>query len=357
MPETSSTYPDQYFMPAEWAPQEAVWLSWPCNKASCPSTYESLQEKFGEIAAHISSHQKVRINAPAAEHHAIRLHIMDNEGDLGEVEIYDHPTNDVWCRDHGPIFVKHRETGEVALTDWQFNSWGGKFPPFDLDNQIPEKVAEALKMKRFVSNMILEGGSIDVNGQGVLLTTEAVLLNKNRNPEWTKKQIETEIKKMLGVSSIFWLKNGIEGDDTDGHIDDITRFVRKDTVLTMVETQSSDPNYKVLQENRERLQDLRTTDGSRVEIIELEMPNAITPKKGWRLDRLPGSYANFLIINGAVLVPTFRQSKKDKKALGVLGELFTGREIIGVESSKLVMEGGALHCISQQQPKAGIPAK
>ncbi len=346
-----SPHPENYFMPAEWAPQEATWLSWPTNKASCPETYEHLQEKFGEIAGWISQHQKVRINAPAATHHAIRLLVMDEEGDLSQLELFDNPTNDVWCRDHGPIFLKHNETGEVVLTDWKFNAWGDKFPPYDLDNQIPERIADALKMKRFVSDMILEGGSIDVNGKGVLITTEAVLLNKNRNPEWSKKQIEDELKKMLGVTSIFWLKNGIAGDDTDGHIDDITRFVRKDAVLTMVEASSSDANYKTLNENKERLQDLRTTDGERVDIIELEMPTPLTPKKDWRLDRLPASYANFVVLNGAVLVPTFRQKKKDQKALGVIGELFPAREIIPIECSKLVFEGGALHCISQQQPK------
>lgn len=345
--------PANYFTPAEWAPQEAVWLSWPCNKESCPATFEALQEKFGEIAAWISQHEKVRINAPATEHHAIRLLVMEEEGDLSQIDLYDHPTNDVWCRDHGPIFVKNRDDGKLAVTDWKFNAWGGKFPPFDLDNQIPARVAEVLGLPRFQSEMILEGGSIETNGNGILLTTEAVLLNKNRNPDWSKAQIEAELKKMLGVSTIFWLKSGIEGDDTDGHIDDITRFVREDAVLTMVEAQSSDANAKVLAENKERLQDLRTASGERVDIIELEMPTPLTPKKDWRLDRLPASYANFLVINGAVLVPTFRQKKKDQKALGVIGECFPGREIIGVECSKLVMEGGALHCISQQQPKAG----
>ncbi len=353
MPNTSPTSSNVH-VPAEWQPQEAVWLSWPCNKASAPQTFEALQEKFGEIAAHISMHQKVRINAPEQEHHSIRLHILDYEGDLGEVELFNHPTNDVWCRDHGPIFVKDNTSGAVSLTDWGFNAWGGKFPPFDLDNQIPAKVAEALKMPRVASDMILEGGSIEGNGHGVVITTEAVLLNKNRNPEWTKKQIEEEIKKNLGFKTIFWLKSGIEGDDTDGHVDDITRFVKKDTVLTMVEAQSTDANYKTLQENKEKLQDLRTVDGSKVEIIDLDMPTPLTPKKNWRLDRLPASYANFLVINGAVLVPIFRQTKKDKNALGVIGELFPGREVIGIESSKLVFEGGALHCISQQQPKAGL---
>ena len=343
--------PDKHFMPAEWSPQEAVWLSWPSNQESCPATFEHLQEKFGEIAGWISQHEKVRINAPAAMHHAIRLLVMDEEGDLSQLELFDHPTNDVWCRDHGPIFVKHRDTGDVAITDWKYNAWGGKFPPFDLDDAIPGRVAEALKLPRFQSEMILEGGAIETNGNGLLLTTEAVLLNKNRNPEMSKKQIEDELKAMLGVSTVFWLKNGIEGDDTDGHIDDITRFVREDAVITMVEPASNDANAKTLSENKERLQDLRTLSGERVDIIEIEMPTALVPKKDWRLDRLPASYANFLVINGAVLVPTFRQKKKDQNALGIIGECFPGREIIGVECSKLVMEGGALHCISQQQPK------
>lgn len=348
----SKASPSPHYMPAEWSPQEAVWLSWPCNPDSAPRTHEVLQDKFGEIAADISRFEKVRINAPAIAHHSIRLHIADHEGDLSMVELFDHPTNDVWCRDHGPIFVKDRATGALTITDWGFNAWGGKFPPFDLDNQIPARVAEAFKLPRVASDMILEGGSIEGNGAGVLITTEAVLLNKNRNPDWSKKQIEDEIKKNLGISSIFWLGSGIEGDDTDGHIDDITRFIREDAVLTVVEKRDSDPNYKILEENRERLQDLRTGDGSRVEVLTIEMPEPLRPKKNWRLDRLPASYANFLIINGAVLVPIFGQKRNDNKALGIIRDCFPGREVIGILASDLVFEGGAIHCISQQQPTA-----
>lgn len=337
-------------MPAEWSPQGAVWLSWPCNRDSAPETHEVLQAKFGEIAAAISRFETVRINAEGAWHKRIRQSIEAQRGDMVRVELFDHPTNDVWCRDHGPIFVKHRETGALALTDWQFNAWGGKFPPWDLDNQIPERIASALDLPRFASTMILEGGSIEVNGEGVLLTTEAVLLNKNRNPDWSRKDIETEIKRLLSVTSIFWLGSGIEGDDTDGHIDDITRFIREDVVLTMVEKRDSDPNYRVLEQNRERLADLRTSTGGRVEVLTLEMPEPLVPRGGWRLDRLPASYANFLIINDAVLVPVFGQGKRDTHALGFIGECLPGREIIGIEASDLVFEGGAIHCISQQQP-------
>jgi agmatine deiminase len=344
-----------YFMPAEWSPQEAVWLSWPCNKESAPETHQVLQAKFGEIAAAISQFEKVRINAAGDWHKRIRQSIADQEADMANVELFEHPTNDVWCRDHGPIFVKHADTGDLAVTDWKFNAWGGKFPPWNLDNEVPERVANVLTLPRFASDMILEGGSIEVNGAGVLLTTEAVLLNKNRNPDWSKQDIEAEIKKLLGVGSIFWLRSGIEGDDTDGHIDDITRFIQEDVVLTMVEKRENDPNHRVLQENKERLQDLRTTGGSRVEILTLPMPAPLTPSGGWRLERLPASYANFLILNEAVLVPIFNQKKRDLNALGFIGECFPGREIVGIESSDLVFEGGALHCISQQQPKAGKP--
>ena len=339
-----------YFMPAEWSPQEAVWLSWPCNRDSAPETHEVLQAKFGEIAAAISRFEMVRINAEGAWHKRIRQSIEAQRGDMTRVELFDHPTNDVWCRDHGPIFVKHHETGALALTDWQFNAWGGKFPPWDLDNKVPERIATQFDLPRFASPMILEGGSIEVNGEGVLLTTEAVLLNKNRNPDWSRKNIEAEIKRLLGVTSIFWLGSGIEGDDTDGHIDDITRFVREDVVLTMVEKRETDPNYRVLEQNRERLTDLRTTRGGRVEVLTLEMPEPLVPRGGWRLDRLPASYANFLILNGAVLVPIFSQGKRDTHAMGFLGECFPGREVIGIEASDLVFEGGAIHCISQQQP-------
>ncbi|HEY2573163.1 MAG TPA: agmatine deiminase family protein [Verrucomicrobiaceae bacterium] len=341
-------------MPAEWSPQEAVWLSWPCNRGSAPETHEVLQAKFGEIAAIISHFESVRINAEGSWHKRIQQIIAAQGGDLRRVELFDHPTNDVWCRDHGPIFVKQRESGALALTDWQFNAWGGKFPPWDLDNQIPQRIGDALDLPRFESRMILEGGSIEVNGAGLLLTTEAVLLNENRNRDWSRHDVEAEIKRMLGMQTIFWLGRGIEGDDTDGHIDDITRFIREDVILTMVEKRQDDPNYHALEENREKLTDLRTTKGGRIEVLTMEMPEPLRPRGEWRLDRLPASYANFLIINGAVLVPVFDQGQRDDHALGFIGECFPGRRVIGIEAGELVFEGGAIHCISQQQPRAGL---
>jgi len=346
----SKPLPQNYRLPAEFETQEAIWLSWPSNKESCPKTFHRLQDKFGEIAALISRYERVRINAPMLSHMNIRLSIADNEGDLSQVDLYEHPTNDVWCRDHGPIFIKHNETGKVAITDWQFNAWGGKFPPFDLDNGIPEKAAAVLKMERFTSDLILEGGAIETNGKGILLTTENVLLNKNRNPDWSKADVEKELKTMLGVSEIVWFKKGIEGDDTDGHVDDIVRFIRDDALICMVEPKETDPNFRTLKEIRERLDDLRAPDGGKMEIIEVEMPLGIEVKD-WRLSRLPASYANFLIVNNAVLVPIFGQKKRDAQAEDKIAECFPGREIISISAKDLVMEGGALHCIAMHEPK------
>ncbi|HYF37851.1 MAG TPA: agmatine deiminase family protein [Prosthecobacter sp.] len=347
----SKGYPQNYRLPAEFEPQEAIWLSWPSNKESCPKTFHKLQDKFGEIASTASRYERVRINAPLLSHMNIRLSIADNEGDLSQVDIYEHNTNDVWCRDHGPIFIKSNDTGKVAITDWKFDAWGGKFP-HDLDNTIPEKAANVLKMDRFVSDMVLEGGAIETNGKGLLLTTEAVLLNPNRNggKARNKADVEKELKAMLGVNQIVWFKKGIEGDDTDGHIDELVRFIREDAVICMTETKETDPNFKVLKQIREQLDDVRTAEGGKLEIIEIEMPNSIEVKD-WRLSRLPASYANFLILNNAVLIPMFGQKKKDAIAEDKIAECFPGREIISVACKDLLMEGGALHCIAMHQPK------
>lgn len=347
----SKGYPKNYRLPAEFETQEAIWLSWPSNKESCPKTFHKLQDKFGEIASTISRYERVRINAPMLSHMNIRLSIADNEGDLSQVDIYENVTNDVWCRDHGPIFIKHNETGQVAITDWKFNAWGGKFP-YELDDTIPEKAAAALKMERFTSDFVLEGGAIETNGKGLLFTTENVLLNPNRNGGKARKkdEVEKELKAMFGVTDIVWFKNGIEGDDTDGHVDDVVRFIREDAVICMVESKESDPNFKVLKAIREQLDDVRLPDGSKLEIIEIEMPNAIEVKD-WRLSRLPASYANFMILNNAIMVPIFGQKKKDQIAEDKIAECFPGRELITVTCKDLVMEGGGLHCIAMHQPK------
>lgn len=338
-------------MPPEWSPQEAVWLSWPVpNPAHWGGQkFDLIGEKFAEFASAITRFETVRINAPGAQHATITALLNKARAVPERVELFDHPHNDVWCRDHGPIFVKHRENGTVAVTDWGFNAWGGKFPPWDLDDAIPGRIAETLGMERFVGGMILEGGAIEVNGLGQLLTTEAVLLNPNRNPHLDRQQIEAKLREGLGVTEILWLARGIEGDDTDGHIDDLVRFVDAETLVACVEPNPKSPNHAVLEENFSRLRNFLTPGGRTFELVPMPLPEACEVP-GWRLPVLPASYVNFLIVNDGVLAPTFRQSRNDDRALGLLRELFPGREVRGIDCLDLVEEGGTLHCLSQQQP-------
>lgn len=340
-----------FSMPPEWSPQEAVWLSWPVDDPRHwgGAKRDLMHDKFAEIAAAASRHETVRINAPGASHATILAACNRAKAVPERVELFDHPHNDVWCRDHGPIFVKHHDSGETAVTDWGFNAWGGKFPPWDLDDAIPARIAEALGKRIFKGGMILEGGAIEVNGAGQLLTTEAVLLNPNRNPTLDRARIEQRLRDGLGVSDILWLERGIEGDDTDGHIDDLARFVDDHTVLACVENDPCSPNRRVLEGNLARLRDFSGPHGRPFEVITLALPEACEVP-GWRLPVLPASYVNFLIVNGGVLVPTFRQPRNDDRALGLLRELFPGREVTGIDCLDLVEEGGTLHCISQQQP-------
>lgn len=334
-------------MPAEWQPQEAVWFSWPHNLKTWPGYFRPIPAKFAEIVAHISRFEEVRINAAHALHQRAWSLIKKARADLTKVTLFDHPTNDAWCRDHGPIFVKNDKTGEVAVTDWEHNAWGGKYPPYDLDNTIPPKIAAALGLRRFEKKMIMEGGSLEVNGAGLLLTTESCLLNRNRNPAMSKAEIEQALRDFLGVHTIHWLGDGIIGDDTDGHIDDMTRFFSADGIVTVLESNKRDKNYPILLENLERLHALRTPAGKKFKVVALPMP-----KPCWcDGQQMPASYANFLVINGAVLMPAFRQPKRDAAAAEVLAACFPGREIILIDCLELVWGLGTLHCISQQQPK------
>jgi len=340
-----------FAMPAEWMTQEAVWLSWPVEDERhwAGKKRDLMGRKFAEIAAAISHFEPVRINAPQPRHAAIRALCEAAKVNVRHLECFDHPNNDVWCRDHGPIFVKHHETGEVAVVDWGFNAWGGKFPPWDLDDAIPRRVAESLGMRRFHGGMILEGGAIEINSVGQLLTTEAVLLNTNRNPQLSRTEIEQLLRDGLGVQEILWLKSGIEGDDTDGHIDDLVRFVSDAAMLACVEKDTASPNHKVLQDNLARLHEFRKTSGGPFDVIAMHMPEACEVP-GWRLPVLPASYVNYLLVNHGVIVPQFRQKKNDERALAIIKEIFPDREVVGIDCLDLVEEGGTLHCISQQQP-------
>lgn len=338
-----------FAMPPEWALQEAVWLSWPVDDPRHwgGAKLQRIEEKFAEIAAAITRFEPVRINASARQHERIRTVCQHSAALPERVELFDHPHDDVWCRDHGPLFVKHRETGEVAVTDWEFNAWGGKFPPWDSDNRIPERIASSLAMRRFAPGIVLEGGAIELNGCGQLLTTEAVLLHPNRNPSLDRKRIETILKDFLGASEILWLEKGIAGDDTDGHIDDLARFAGDEIIIAA--SSSTSPDREVLAANRRRLNGFLTARGRPFEIVEIPLPEPCEVP-GWRLPVLPASYVNFLLVNGGLLAPTFRQKSNDDRALGTLRELFPDREVVGIDCLELVEEGGSLHCISQQQP-------
>lgn len=332
--------------PAEWERQEAVWISWPHRDDLWQGGLDELLEDYVRLSAAIAEQAEVRINAAAALHDTISRRLK--RSGVHRFRLYDHPTNDVWCRDHGGIFVRRRDGG-MQIANWQFNAWGGKFAPWNLDNAIPEAMADSLQLPQLRSELFLEGGAIEGNGEGLLITTEAVLLNPNRNPHSSKADVEAELHRMMGTTHVFWLGKGIEGDDTDGHIDDMVRFVQPEAVVSIVEPNPHSPHYRNLAENNERLQDLRTPSGHKVEIIPLPMPEPLVVRD-WRLEQLPASYANFLICNGAVIVPIFSQPKEDDRALGILRECFPGRQVCGIDARRLVIEGGAIHCITQQQP-------
>ena len=333
-------------MPAEWEPQAAIWLSWPHNLATWPGQFRPIPGVFAGIVSQISRFEEVRINCATKLQPRARRLCAQAGADMARIVFHDNPTNDAWCRDHGPIFVKQTRTGEVAVTDWVYNAWGGKYPPYDLDNKIPPSIARKLKLRRFENDMVLEGGSIEVNGRGLLLTSEQCLLNRNRNPHLSRTEIESNLKDYLGVRKVLWVGEGIAGDDTDGHIDDMTRFFKPDGIVTVVESSPRDPNHRPLVENLERLKSFRTPTDRKFDIVTLPMPKPF----GFRGQRVPASYANFLIINGAVLVPQFRQGMRDAEACAILGHCFPGRAVIPIDCYHLVWGLGTLHCISQQQP-------
>lgn len=348
----SSETPDQlgFRLPAEWEPHAATWLAWPHNLDTWPDQFTAIPPLYCTMVAALHTHEDVHIcvnDAAAAEQ---VLGLLEQAGiDGGRVRFFLIPTNDAWARDHGPIFITRERLGqtEIALVDWIFNTWGGKYPPWDADDAVPQHVAAALSMPRFVPGIVLEGGSIDVNGCGTLLTTESCLLNPNRNPSLTRRDIEHRLKSYLGVRHIGWLGEGIVGDDTDGHIDDVARFVGPTTVVCAVEEDPTDVNYLPLQENFARLQGMHDQDGRRLTIVPLPLPGPVYAGQ----ERLPASYANFYIANGVVLVPTY-DHRNDRRALDVLQELFPSRRVVGIPCRDLVVGLGAIHCVTMQQPAA-----
>ena len=339
-----------YCMPAEWEPHAATWLTWPRRDGiSFPDRFDPIPAFWVRLAELLSQHESVRINTFDDEQEAEITEQLARSNALVRERVFLHrfPAYEPWCRDHGPIFVTREVAGrrELAVVDWGYNAWGGKYPPFDLDDAVPQHVARLLGVPLFQPGIVLEGGSIDVNGCGTLLTTEACLLNPNRNPHLNREQIEQYLRDYLGVTKILWLGDGIAGDDTDGHVDDLARFVNPTTVVAVIEDDPADENYKPLQENLRRLRSMTDQDGRVLRIVPLPMPRPISHGG----QRLPAFYANFYIANDVVLVPTF-DDPNDTRALTTLQQLFSDRRVVGVPALDLIWGLGALHCITQQQP-------
>jgi len=333
-----------YRMPAEWEPHAATWLSWPRREGiSFPESFDRVLPALRAMVEALIESEHICINVCNGAHEAEARSVLRGLP-MERVTFYRIPTNEPWCRDHGPIFLTRDRDPKLALVDWDYNAWGNKYPPFNFDEVVPTRVAEVLKVPVFYPHMILEGGSIEVNGAGALLTTESCLLNKNRNPNLSRDEIEARLRDYLGVRDILWLGDGIAGDDTDGHIDDLARFVSERTVVAVVEEDRDDENYQLLQKNLACLRQMKIGKDS-IEMLTLPMPKKIMREEL----RLPASYANFYIANSCVLVPTFADSA-DELALSVLRECFPHRRVIGIDCRELVWGLGTFHCLTQQQP-------
>jgi agmatine deiminase len=338
-------------MPAEWEPHEATWIAWPHQRADWPGKLSAIPWVYTEIVRHLVPSEIVRIlvNSAAAKRTA-RRQLRQAGVDLSRVEFFVLPTDRVWTRDYGPLFVKDA-AGEVAATDWGFNGWA-KYDNWRLDDAVPAQLAQRLSLRHWSAayqgrRVILEGGSIDVNGQGLLLTTEECLLDtvQARNPGLSREQLEAVLAEYLGVRKVLWLGRGIAGDDTHGHVDDLARFVGPRTVVAVVEENPADENYESLQENLERLRGMRDVEGRPLQVHTLPMPAPLF----FRGQRLPASYANFYIANDRVMVPTFNDPA-DRIALATLADLLVGRTVVGIHAVDLVWGLGTLHCLTQQQP-------
>jgi agmatine deiminase len=340
-----------YRMPAEWEPHDATWIAWPHQVEDWPGKFAPIPWVYAEIVRHLHQSERVCIlvNDPQAEKRARRL-LTDAHVDLKQIDFLPFPTDRVWTRDYGAIFVKN-EQGQVAVTDWQFNAWA-KYDNWQRDNAVAEQIRAALDLEGWQPStggqrVVLEGGSIDVNGEGLLLTTEECLQSdvQERNPGLSRGDYQRVFGDYLGIKKTLWLGRGIAGDDTHGHVDDLARFVGPRAIVTVVTDDATDPNFEPLQENLRRLKEMTDLEGKLFDVFRLPMPAPLLFKK----QRLPASYANFYIANNRVLMPTFNDPN-DRIALGILAELFPGRTVVGIHAVDLVWGLGTLHCLTQQQP-------
>ncbi len=345
----SSTPPPGGMMPAEWAPHAATWLAWPRREATWEGAFHRIPAVWVKAARELREGEAVRIlvedQAAASDVDAAF------GGDLSGVEVFQVPTNDAWVRDYGPLFAARRgAAGDASLvaTCWGYNGWGEKYPPFDDDARVSRTIARILGVTSVEPDMILEGGAIDVDGAGTVLAARGSVVHPSRNPELDQEEVEERLKSYLGARTIHWLDCSLAGDDTDGHVDNSARFVAPGLVAAAVEADPGDENFLSLRKNRERLDDLADASGRKLDVVELPMPDRVV-HHGYRC---PASYLNFYIGNTVVLVPTFK-CPRDVEALGILGELFDGRRVVGIDSRDLVWGLGGLHCITQQQPAVG----
>jgi len=334
-----------YFFPPEWHTHRCTWLSWPHNKNTWPGGIEPIFQGYLRLIEELTKWERVCINVcDQSMELAVLSRLETHQIDLSMVKFYYHATNDAWCRDHGPCFLVDPE-GSKIIVDWDYNAWGGKYPPYELDNAIPGKVASALGLDLIKAGMVLEGGSVDFNGEGTVLTTTSCLLNPNRNPGMSQEMMELKLRENLGVDQVLWLSHGIEGDDTDGHIDTLARFVNPNTVVTVVEKDPVEANFHPLQENLKALKLMKLLSGKPLEVLTLPMP---TPKYHQQ-QRLPASYANFYICNGAVIVPTYADPN-DTLALTLLSKVFKNHRVVGIDSREIIRGLGGLHCLCIQEP-------
>jgi agmatine deiminase len=334
-------------MPAEWDRHDATWLAWPKNTETWPAGLGPVREVYVRMIAALCPHEKVYVLLDGCECHEefdrMTAGITTGRANIKPVSI---PYNDSWMRDSGPIFLKSADGKGLVGQDFIFNTWGRKYGPWEDDDRIPLHATRMLDLPVVRHDLVLEGGSIEVNGRGTLLTTTQCLLNKNRNPHLSRAEIEVRLKRFLGLTHILWLEDGIEGDDTDGHIDDITRFTDPRTVVTVVEPDPADPNHAPLQANLETLRSMKDQDGRALRVVEIPMPKR---RVEGPFGRSPASYANFYIANQVVLVPVY-SDVNDQKVLDILQPLFPGRQVVGIECTPLVAGLGSIHCVTQQQP-------
>lgn len=335
-------------MPAEWEKQEAVWISWPHNLDTWSTDMlKEVRNSYADFVKVLQTGQKIKVLVNDVKEKNEAEELLRQSGvNLSQLHFFPIKNVDGWTRDYGPTFIVNDKTKEKAMVKWIFNAWGNKYDDLKEDNKIPYEMNKILNLQMFEPKIVLEGGSIDVNGSGTLLTTEQCLLNKNRNPQLNKQQIEQYLKDYLNVSNILWLKEGIVGDDTEGHIDDIARFVNKNTVVCAFEDNDDDENHKILKENYELLLKMKDESGKKLNVVKLPMPGFVGNEKR----RYPASYCNFYIGNGAVVVPVFRH-ENDKKALEIIQKFFPRKKIFGINSREIVYGFGSFHCLSQQELK------